>query len=132
MSAMDRTTVRYYRLFREHTGAVGHDAETSLALARAMRYAEAKGWAAEWEPDDDAGDWEDHRADCPVCRRRDEHTTEGCVLRDATGHPIGSLWGVWDADDWYRSFTEANLALDAMHDDMARVRERMALACWVA
>lgn len=41
---MDQDLLKRYRAFRGRTGFVGHDAETSLALARAEQRAEAEGF----------------------------------------------------------------------------------------
>jgi hypothetical protein len=48
-----------------------------------------------------------------VAERKLDHTVEGCILRDAAGDTLESLWGITDATDAYRRTVEAELALEA-------------------
>lgn len=102
---------------------------------------ESKGWRFEWVGDSDF-DWDgwcdrgwqkwddEHR--CLTClalpdnfepgmRKRDaryscDHYAEGCVLKDRKGRVRASIWGIVDADTYYRAYTEAELAYEALAD----------------
>jgi len=88
---------------------VGHHAESGLALARAELAALELDWTFSWEYDADADDlsW------MSAAERKREHTIEGCILRDAAGEVLASLWGIVDADNTYRRTIEAELASEA-------------------
>lgn len=76
-------------------------------LALAERFARANGWTYQWVPDDDdCGDGDS----TPEVR-------EGCILRDADGKVLESLWGIGDASAGYRRVVEAELALDHMEPE---------------
>ena len=101
-----------YRFFRGRTGLVGRDAEMALALARAELAAQDAGCSWEWT--DDSQGWYDlvtdgWRAGSPT----EVQTCEGCILRDADGEALASLWAIWDADDDYRRMVQAQLACEA-------------------
>jgi hypothetical protein len=104
---------RGYRFFFENAGyIVGHRAECALALARAERRARDNNWAAEWVADDDADlSWmtEDER--------QQPHEVLGCVLRDADGNVLASLWGITDPDSSYQRVVEAELAAEALYNE---------------
>lgn len=111
--------LRAYRFFVENAGyIVGQRALCALQLARAEHHANECDWQAEWVGDD-----------CPDlswmtdAERAQEHEVLGCILRDADGNVLASLWGITDPDSSYMRVVEAELALEAMHNDheLARV-----------
>jgi hypothetical protein len=112
-----------YAFFYEHAG-YSHDPKTetaeagrargATALAAAEAAAAERGWAYEWEndPETSAADYgdEDGEYDYPA-----DQEFSGCVLRDANGKVLGSLWGIDDADpNGYGRVVEAELALEAL------------------
>ena len=111
---MDARLLDAYRFFRGRTGCVGRDAEMALALARAELAAQDAGCSWEWTDDYDG--WVDlQQTDgCCTCGcGRKIDCCEGCILRDADGAVLASLWAIWDADDDYRRQVQAGLALQA-------------------
>lgn len=100
--------------FAEHTGA------GAAELAKGEAYAESMGWEYTWVSDDlaDPFDWD---GDGPM-------GTEalGCVLRNAKGEVLASLWGIWDVDANYGRIVKAELALEAMdHEEADAIRTGM-------
>lgn len=94
-----------YRFFREHAGSVvGRSAAYAIALARAERAAEERGFSFEWE-------W-DH---VPLENENGEQEAAiGCVLRDERGRVLGSLWGIEaSAPQSFIRLVEAELAHEA-------------------
>jgi len=108
-----------YEFFKTFGGGqVGHAAEGALALARAEKIAEDRGWEAEWEPEQEA--WEDFLGDYD--KIEDIDSVEFCMLKDDQGRVLASLGGITfskkssSAEDRnYRRYTEAELALEAAH-----------------
>ena len=49
--------------------------------------------------------------------RQREHEVLGCVLRDADGNVLASLWGVSDPDSAYQRVVEAEIAAEAIHNE---------------
>lgn len=110
---MTMSMIRAYRFFFENAGyVVGHRAECALNLARAEQHARDHDWDAEWIADD-----------CPDLswmsdeEQRQPHEVLGCVLRDADGNVLGSLWGITDPDNAYMRVVEAELASEACHEE---------------
>lgn len=103
--------IRRYRQFRGKTGSVGRDAQVSASLARAVVHATTKGW--EWSWEDDPEGWPKGGVCSCECGAEIKRC-EGCVLRDAEGNVLASLWSIWDADADYRRVVEAELAWEAM------------------
>ena len=104
---------RAFHFFFENAGyIVGQRAACALSLARAEQYAEDNDWKAVWEWDDDADlSWMSDD------ERQQEHEVLGCVLKDAAGNVLASLWGIVDADSNYRRVIEAELAAEAKHNE---------------
>ena len=104
---------RAFHFFFDNAGyIVGQRAACALSLARAEQYAEDQDWTAEWVNDDDADlSWMSEE------ERQQEHELLGCVLKDAAGNVLGSLWGIVDADCNYRRVVEAELAAEAKHNE---------------
>jgi len=107
------------RFFWQHAGygyAPGRETRAqgrrrgAVALAAAEAYATAHDWRAEWVYDpDDGGD-----GDVTPDERY------GCILCDADGAVLASLWSIGDPDANYRRVVAAELALEAMPDDADR------------
>lgn len=115
---MNTRLLRAYRFFFEHAGyVVGERAQCALSLARAERYARDNDWNADWVADD-----------CPDLswmsdeEQRQPHEVLGCILRDADGNSLGSLWGITDPDNAYMRVVAAELASEAMHNDQQIAR----------
>ena len=111
--AMTPSMIRAYRFFFEHAGyIVGQRAQCALGLARAENYARDNDWEAEWVADD-----------CPDLswmsdeERRQPHDVLGCVLRDANGNVLASLWGITDPTVGYMRVVAAELSSEAMHNE---------------
>ena len=95
---------------------------------KAMAHAEAQGWTWEWH--DDSESFDPHDCDggaphCGWCPPGAEppcpgHDCEGCVLRDADGNQLGSLWNIVDANDTYRRVVEAELACEAYYQHVTK------------
>lgn len=82
-------------------------------LAEAEAYAKEHGWSVNW-----ADDWDvDHRKEFDCYDNGGPSTCESAVLRDADDHILGSLGCIDDADKNYRRVIEAELALEAMHNE---------------
>ncbi len=115
---MTTSTLRAYRFFFEHAGyIVGHRAECALNLARAEQYARDNEWDAEWVADDDADlSWMSDE------EQRQPHDVLGCILRDADGNVLGSLWGITDPDNDYMRVVAAELASEEMRNDQQIAR----------
>lgn len=129
-----RDIQRRFRFFLAHGGyIVGEHARCALELARAERWANDNGCTYTWEPDDPA-DLMDHEYWCNDARREKAgywpdgqphryglhsrlahtHDVEGCVMRDASGIVLASLWGIIDASPQYRRVVEAELAAEVV------------------
>jgi hypothetical protein len=95
-----------FHFFFYHAGyIVGQRASCALSLARAEQYAEDNDWKAEWVNDDDADlSWMSEE------EQQQPHEVLGCVLKDADGNVLASLWGIVDADSNYRRVIEAEVA----------------------
>lgn len=104
---------RAYRFFFEHAGyIVGERARCVLALARAEQYARDNDWDAEWLPDEFADlSWMSEE------ERAQEHMVLGCVLKDAEGNVLASLWGITDPTVGYMRVVMAELSLEAMTNE---------------
>lgn len=101
---------REYRFFREHAGyVVGQQALGAWELAKAEQTAIEREWSFFWTPDDDA-DWSFINDD-------EYHEVYGCILRDAEGNTLASLWGILDPDRNYERVVQAELALEALQPD---------------
>jgi hypothetical protein len=110
---MTTSMLRAYRFFFENAGyIVGHRAACALSLARAEQHALDNDWESEWVADD-----------CPDLSwmsdddRNQPHEVLGCILRDADGNVLASLWGIVDADRAYMRVVEAELASDEVHNE---------------
>jgi hypothetical protein len=110
---MTTSMLRAYRFFFEHAGyIVGQRAMCALSLARAEQHARDNDWEAEWVADD-----------CPDLswmsdeERIQSHEVLGCILRDAHGNVLGSLWGITDPDNAYMRVVAAELATEEMHNE---------------
>ena len=115
---MNTPLLRAYRFFFEHAGyIVGQRAQCALALARAEQYARDNEWDAEWVADDfpDLSWMADEE-------QRQPHEVLGCILRDADGNSLGSLWGITDPDNAYMRVVAAELADEALHNERALAR----------
>lgn len=116
MSARMAPTVRF---FWEHAGYSYGAGETRAqgrrrcaeALAEAEVYAADHGWHCDWVPDDD------DMADGDTTPKE----RYGCILYDADGVVLESLWSIGDPDRHSRRVVEAELALEVMPDTVARV-----------
>lgn len=97
-----------YRFHALHSACiVGAHAAPGLSLARAELAASELEWSFEWLDDTDADlSWMSPEE----CEQ--DHTVEGCILRDASGNVLASLWGITDANYRYRRTVEAELALE--------------------
>lgn len=104
---MSRKDFQFF--FREAGYVVGERAKGAIALARAESYAAERGWSFDWPEDNDADwSWMDKR------EKERPHEVYACVLRDADGRAIESLWSIFDPDDAYIRVIQAELALEAM------------------
>jgi len=104
------------QFFFEHAGffynpatetvAVGK-LNSALTYAAAEAHARAECWYFEWVPDPDADpyDWD---GEGPIGTE-----AYGCILRDASGKALASLWAIWDPGGVYRRIVQAELALEA-------------------
>lgn len=81
--------------------------KSAIAYAAAEAYARNELWYFEWVPDLEADpyDWD---GEGPI-----GNEAYGCILRDASGKALASLWGIWDPDGTYRRVVQAELALEA-------------------
>lgn len=115
-----KAIIEAYRFFHANAGyVVGRRALGAISLARAERIAKARGWSWSWEWDEDhdrgPADWGASEAD--VARWEcSPHECLGCVLKDAEGHVLGSLWGIWDPSASYRRVVESELAGEAFFE----------------
>ena len=110
---MTNAMLRAYRFFFAYAGyIVGQRAQCALGLARAEQYARDNGWEAEWVADD-----------CPDVswmsdeERQDPHEVLGCILRDANGNVLASLWGITDPTVGYMRVVAAELSEEAIHNE---------------
>lgn len=105
-SRVDPKLKKAYEFFKKHAGGrQGHNAADCLALARAEAAAEALGWDSEWENDDLPWESDDDYEPSEVL---------GCVLKDADGEVLESLWAIADPTREYARVVEAELALEAL------------------
>jgi hypothetical protein len=129
---MTRAAVRFFAT--NDGGIVGQCWLGALHLARAEAYAEAQGWAFEWEGDDCwTLDDDEHARYCAGARldahegRRQpfhcEHAGYVCLLKDEEGHVLASLCGIVDPSREYIRIVTAELASEAMAEIEARERE---------
>jgi hypothetical protein len=81
------------------------------SLAHAEQLADRLGWTFEWEYDQDP----DLSWMTPEELAKD-HEVLGCILKDADGQVLESLWGIVDADANYRRVVEAELADQAEYE----------------
>jgi hypothetical protein len=99
-----------FRFFQKHAGYVrGQRAAGALALARAEREADRRGWTTEWDHDP-----EPDLSFMTPRERKQEHEVLCAVLKDRDGKPLTSLCGIVDADRTYGRIVEAELALEAL------------------
>lgn len=115
---MTTSMLRAYRFFFEHAGyVVGQRAQCALALARAEQHARDNDWTGDWV-DDDCADlsWMSDED------QRQPHEVLGCILRDPSGHVLGSLWGITDPDRAYMRVIEAELASEAVENERLLTR----------
>jgi hypothetical protein len=92
-------------------------AACALGLAKAEAYAEDHEWSFEWVFDDDADlSWMDE------AERKLDHEVLGCVVKDADGEVLASLWSIVDPDASYRRVVEAELSSEAMHQEIEAQR----------
>src|SRR5262245_58257864 len=82
-------------------------------LAAAEQHAARMGWTATWEWD--AMEW-DGEGPAP-------HEVLGCVLKNADGEILASLWGIGDPSRDYRRVVEAELAAEARAEIQHSVHE---------
>lgn len=118
--AVTREQFRFFQRFGG--GCIGRNALAAINLARAESYADRAGWEAHWVTDSDCdGPHEWGWSEAEIRRwERSSHEYEGCILRDAKGNRLASLWGIWDADASYRRWVEAELALEAWSEEERR------------
>ena len=81
--------------------------------ARAEAYAAANGWEFTWEDDWSVGDH--FREYGEAYADGGPQTCEACVLRDADGTVLESLYCIDDASREYRRVIQAELASSALH-----------------
>jgi hypothetical protein len=110
---MTKTLVRAYRFFFANAGyVVGQRAVCALDLARAEQYSRDNDWSTEWVNDDFPDlSWMSEE------EQRQPHEVLGCVLKDAEGNVLSSLWGITDPDSSYARVVEAELAAESMHNE---------------
>lgn len=110
---MTTSMLRAYRFFFEHAGyIVGERALCALNLARAELYSRENDWQTDWVADDDADlSWMSEE------EQRQPHEVLGCILRDACGNVLGSLWGITDPDNAYMRVVAAELASEALYSE---------------
>ena len=114
---IDAGLKKRYEFFKTFGGGqVGHAAEGALAMARAERIAEERGWEASWEPEE--GPWEDYLGDYD--KIEDIEEVAYCVLKDEDGRVLASLGGITlskkssaSETRHYKRYVEAELALEA-------------------
>ncbi len=95
---------------------------TARALATAEEYAKAHGWVYEWQDDPEGCSGCDCGSNGCSCAIGSEHETLGCILKDDQGNVLRSLWSICGATDDYQRVVQAELALEAMHEEQARNR----------
>lgn len=101
-----------YEFFLKHSGHVkGKREQIALDLARAEALMKELGWECEWEQDDQP--YEHGDAEDPDYEPQE---VLGCVLRDADGEVLESLWGIADPDKIFARVTEAELADEALYE----------------
>ncbi len=99
-----------FEFFLKHSGYVkGRRKEGALDLARSEAIAEALGWECEWEADEEPWD--------PGDTDYEPKEVLGCVLKDADGEVLDSLWGIADPDKNYVRVVEAELASEALYKE---------------
>jgi hypothetical protein len=115
---MTNSMLRAYRFFFANAGyIVGQRAVCALQLARAEQYADDNDWQTEWVDDD-----------CPDLSWMSEqeqaqpHEVLGCVLKDADGNVLASLWGITDPDAGYIRVVKAELASEAVYNEQQLAR----------
>lgn len=115
---MTNSLRRAYRFFFENAGyIVGQRAVCALQLARAEEYASDNDWEAECVDDDcpDLSWMSDDERELP-------HEVLGCVLKDADGNVLASLWGITDPDVGYMRVVRAELASEALYNEQQLAR----------
>lgn len=94
-----------YRWFRER----GNRPKQALGYARAEQFAAKRDWVFSWEWDDYTDlTWMETE------EREKDHECWGCVLKNARGEVLDSLWGIVDPSNAYRREIEAELACNGM------------------
>ena len=97
-------------------------------LARAETEASRFGWVCEWLRDDSGCSGCDCGSEDCDCSTGKPHETLGCVLKDANGDTLESLWGICGPSQSYARVVETELASEAL----ARIeQERNAIAASV-
>lgn len=120
---MKQPTKRIYRaylFFKENAGYATPPGKSQCALnlARAEDYARDKEWEYTWEWDESGCIGCDCGSKTCDCSTGAEHETLGCVLKDADGYVLGSLWGICGATREYKRVVQAELASEAMQEDL--------------
>lgn len=103
---------------RDSCGEFGYDAQHALRWTRAaMLLADLQAedlvrviWEHDADGDLDAPDQSDWSRRAIEEWNATEHTVETCSIETPDGEILDSLSGIWDADDSYRRFVEAELA----------------------
>ncbi len=110
-----------FRFFLENAGYATPPgrAACALDLARAEQDAELMGFSFEWVSDDDP----DLSWMTPEELAQD-HESLGCIVRNASGTSVGSLWGIIDPDADYRRVIEAELASEALAPSQSHMEQR--------
>jgi hypothetical protein len=137
---MNRKTYKAYLFFKEQAGyVVGRGAIGAYKRVKAEQIAEERGWEVMWEPDED-GDLGDHTYWCANARkvqakeqgrpvdgrvRECDHFSEYAYLVDGDGNRLGpALGGILDASEDDRREIAAELALEAIGEERAQVKEQ--------
>lgn len=106
---MDKQLRNAYSFFRQQAGGiVGENAKTALALAKAEREAEERGWSYGWPDDPEEWDCDCGSSDCKP------NEVLCCLLYDAQGEVLESLGSIGDPDRDYSRLIEAELAWQAL------------------
>lgn len=93
-------------------------AQTARHLARAERTAASLGFTFEWEYDLEGYHGCDCGSDDCACPTGAEHEVLGCIMRNADGEVIASLWGICQPSREYARVIMAELASEGLNGDI--------------
>lgn len=114
---------RAFDFFYAMSGIVGNEEakiSSAVDLAKSEAIADCLGWSTSWQDDPEHYDMGDAETEAPK-------EVLGCVLRDAEGRQLASLWSIGDPSQCYCRVVAAELASEALTELHTTISHHKAL-----